>query len=112
MNLIWVSPHAVVDSAADPTFRSLCDCLDPGNPRLLPDTSDFAAQVEMRTSFAHDTWCSMMTDYSSHDRLQRAFDEANFEAQTYFDLNLQLLEDMAEFQRQAIAEIVQLRSDQ
>ena len=52
-----------------------------------------------------------MTDYSSVDRLQRAFDEAKVEAQTYFDLNSQLLEDMAEAQRQASVEIRQLRSE-
>ena len=73
--------------------------------------SDFATQVEMETSSAHDKWCSLMTDYSSVDRLQRAFDEAKVEAQTYFDLNSQLLEDMAEAQRQASAEITQLRSE-
>ena len=73
--------------------------------------SDYATLVEMETSTAHDTWCSLKTDYSSVDRLQRAFDEAKFEAQTYFDLNSQLLEDMAEAQRQASAEITQLRSE-
>ena len=52
-----------------------------------------------------------MTDYSSVDRLQRAFDEAKVEAQTYFDLYSRLLEDMAEAQRQASAELMQLRSE-
>ena len=101
----------MADAAADPAFYSLRHCPDPEHPRLLPDMSDFAIQVEMETSTAHDTWCSLMTDYSSVDRLQRAFDEAKFEAQTYFDLNSQLLEDMAEAQRQASAEITQLRSE-
>ena len=108
---IWVPLPAMADAAADPAFYSLCDCLDPEPSRLLPDMSDFATQVEMETSTAHDTWCSLMTDYSSVDRLQRAFDEAKVEAQTYFDLNSQLLEDMAEAQRQAGAEITQLRSE-
>ena len=72
----------MADAAADPAFRSICDCPDPEPPRLLPDMSDFAIQVEMETSTAHDTWCSLMTDYSSVDRLQRAFDEAKVEAQT------------------------------
>ena len=101
----------MADAAADPAFYSLCDCPDPEPPRLLPDMSDFAIQVEMETSTAHDTCCSLMTDYSSVDRLQRAFDEAKVEAQTYFDLNSQLLEDMAEAQRQASAEIIQLRCE-
>ena len=65
----------------------------------------------METSTAHDTWCSLMTDYSSVDRLQRAFEEAKVEAQTFFYLNSQLLKDMAEAQRQASAEIAQLRSE-
>ena len=73
--------------------------------------SDFAIQVEMETSTAHDTWCSLMTDYSSVDRLQRAFDEAKVESQTYFDFNSQLLENMAEAQRQASAELTELRSE-
>ena len=108
---IWVPPPAMPDAAADPAFCSICDCPDPGPPRLLPDMSDFAIQVEMETSTAHDTRCSLMTDYPSVDRLQRAFDEAKVEAQTYFDRNSQLLEDMAEAQRQASAKITQLRSE-
>ena len=98
-------------AAADPAFTSLCDCPDPEPPHFLPGMSDFATQVEMETSTAHDTWCLLKTDYSSVDCLQRAFDEAKVEAQTYFDLNSQLLEDMAEAQRQASAEITQLRSE-
>ena len=86
----------MADAAADPAFRSICDCPDPEPHRLLPGMSDFANQVEMETSTAHDTWCSLMPDYSSVDRLQRAFAEAEVEAQTSFDLNSQLLEDMAE----------------
>ena len=101
----------MADAAADPAFYSLCDCPDPEPPHLLPYMSDFAIQVEIETSTAHDTWCSLMTDYSSVDRLQRAFDEAKAEAQTYFDLNSQLLEDMAEARRQASAELTQLRSE-
>ena len=108
---IWVPPPAMAEAAADPAFHFICDCPDPEPPRFLPDMSDFAIQVEMETSTAHDTWCSLMTDYSSVDRLQRAFDEAEVETQTYFDLNSQLLEDMAEAQRQASAEITQLRSE-
>ena len=101
----------MADAAADPAFHSTCDCPDPERPRFLPDMSDFATQVEMETSTAHDTWCSLMTDYSSVDRLQRAFDEVKVEAKTYFDFNSQLLEDMAEAQRQASAEFTQLRSE-
>ena len=101
----------MADAAADHAFRSICDCPDPEPPRLLPDMSDFALRVEMETSTADDTWCSLMTDYSSVDRLQRAFDAAKVEAQTYLDLNFQLLDDMAEAQRQASAEITQLRSE-
>ena len=108
---IWVRPPAMTDAAAHPAFYSLCDCPDPEPPRLLPHMSDFATQVEMETFTAHDTWCSLMTDYSSVYLLQRAFGEAKVEARTYFDLNLQLLEDMAESERQASAEIAQLRSE-
>ena len=106
---ISVPPSAMADAAADPGFYSLRDSLEPQPPRLLPDMSDFATHVEMETSTAHDTWCSLMTDYSSVDRLQRAFDEAKVEAQTYFDLNSQLSEDTVEAQRQTSAESKQLR---
>ena len=109
---IWVSPPATVDATADTAFPSLCDCPDPGPPRLLPDTSDFATHVEMETCTAHVTCCSLTTDYSSVDRLQRAFHETKVEAQIYFDFNSQLLEDMAEpqRQRQASADVALLRS--
>ena len=108
---IWVPPPAMAEASVDPASHSICDCPDPEPPRLLPDMSDFSTQVEMEPSTAHDTWCSLMTDYSSVDRLQRAFDEAKVEAQTYFDLNSQLLEDMVEAQRQASAEITQRHSE-
>ena len=108
---IWVPPPTMAHAAADPVFRCICDFPDPEPPRLLPDVSDFATQVEMETSTAHDEWRSLMTDYSSVDRLQRAFEEAKVETQTYFDLKSQLMEDMAEAQQQASAEITQLRSE-
>ena len=50
---------------------------------------------------ALDTWCSVMTDNSSVERLNRALDEAKVEAQTFFDVNSQLLTDQAESQQQA-----------
>ena len=79
---IWVPPPSMADATADPAFHSICACPEPDPPSLLPDMSDFATQVEMETSTAHDTWCSLMTDYLSVDRLQRAFEEAKVEAQT------------------------------
>ena len=42
-----------------------------------------------------------MTEYSSVDRLQQAFDEARVEAGTYFDLNSQLLTDLAAVRQEA-----------
>ena len=52
-----------------------------------------------------------MTDNSSVEHLQHAFDEAKFEARTYSYLNSQLLDDVAQSQRQASAEIAQLSSE-
>ena len=83
---------------------SLYECPDSELPRFLPNTSNFATRLNMETSTAHDTWCSLKTDYSS-------VDEVKVEAQTYIDLNSQLLEDMAESQWQASAEIAQLCSE-
>ena len=92
---IWVSVPAMANAAAGTAFPSVCGCADLEPSCLLPDTSHFATQVEIETSTAHDTWCLLMADDSSVDSLQRAFDEAQFEIQTYFDLNLQLLQDMS-----------------
>ena len=42
-----------------------------------------------------------MTDYSSVDRLQQAFDEARIEVRTYFDMNSQLLTALAAVRQEA-----------
>ena len=57
-----------------------------------------------------DKWCSLMTDYSSVDRLQQAFDEARIEARTYFDLNSQLLTDLAAVRQEAEEAVASLKS--
>ena len=51
-----------------------------------------------------------MTDYSSVDRLQQAFDEAKVEARTYFDLNSQLLTDLAVVRQEAEDAVASLRT--
>ena len=51
-----------------------------------------------------------MADYPSVDRLQRAFDEARLEAQTYFDLNSQLLADLAAVRQEAEKAIAALQT--
>ena len=94
---MWVPPPSTHDAVADFDMPLVpCPCPDPEPPRLLPDTCDSTTQVDIpSTTNDLDKWCSLMTDYSSVDRLQQAFDEARVEARTYFDLNSQLLTDLA-----------------
>ena len=51
-----------------------------------------------------------MTDYSSVDRLQQAFDVARIEARTFFDLNSQLLTDLAAVRQEAEEAVATLKS--
>ena len=46
-----------------------------------------------------DDRCLVMTDFSSVDRLQRAFENGKVGAQTYFDPNAQLLTELTENQQ-------------
>ena len=98
-----VPPPSTHDAVADVDMPlAPCLCPDPEPPRLLPDTCDSTTQVDIpSTTTDLDKWCSLMTDYSSVDRLQQAFDEARIEARTYFDLNSQLLTDLAAVRKEA-----------
>ena len=88
-----------------------CLCPDPEPPRFLPDTCDSTTQVDIpSTTNDLDKWCSLMTDYSPVDRLQQAFDEARNEARTYFDLNSQLLTDLAAVRQEAEEAVASLKS--
>ena len=100
---LWVPPPSTHDAVADVDMPlAPCLCPDPEPPRLLPDTCDSTTQVDIpSTTTDLDKWCSLMTDYSSVDRLQQAFDEARIEARTYFDLNSQLLTDLAAVRKEA-----------
>ena len=51
-----------------------------------------------------------MTDYSSVDRLQQAFDEARIEARIYFDLISQLLTDPAAVRQEAEEAVASLKA--
>ena len=51
-----------------------------------------------------------MTDYFLADRLQQAFDEARIEARTYFDLNSQLLTDLAAVRQEAEEAVAALKT--
>ena len=88
-----------------------CLCPNPEPPRILPDTCDSTTQVDI-PSTTHDLEkrCSLMTDYPSVDRLQQAFDEARIEARTYFDLNSQLLTDLAAVRQEAEEAVASLKT--
>ena len=94
---LWALPPSTYDAVADVDMPlAHCLCPEPEPPRLLPDTRDSTTQVDVpSTTNDLDKWCSLMTDYSSVDRLQQAFYEAGVEARTCFDLNSQLLTDLA-----------------
>ena len=83
----------------------------PEPPRLLPDTCDSTTQVDVpSTTNDLDKWCSSITDYSSLDRLRQAFEEARVEAQPYFDLNSQLLTDLAAVRQEAQEAVATLQT--
>ena len=109
---LWVPPPSTHDAVAD-VDMPLAPCLftDPEPPRLLPDTRDLTTQVDIPSAANDlDKWCSLMTDYSSVDRLQQALDEARIEARTYFDLNSQILTDLAAVRQEAEEAVATLRS--
>ena len=109
---LWVPPpstHNVVADVDMPLAPYLCP--EPGPPRHLPDTCDSTTQVDVpATTNDLDKWCSLMTEYSSVDRLQEAFDEARVEAQTYFELNSQLLTDLALVRQKAEEAVAALKT--
>ena len=109
---LWVSQPSTHDAVADVDMPlAPCLCPDPEPLRLLPDTSDSTTQVDIpSTTNDFDKWCSLMTDYSSVDRLQQAFDEARVEARTYFDLNSQLLTDLAAVRQEAEEAVAALKT--
>ena len=97
-----VPPASTHDAVVDVDVSTAsCLCPVPEPPRLLPDTSDSCTQVDFHAVQALDDWCSVMTDFSSDDILQRAFVEAKIEAQTYFDFNAQLLTEVTGTQQKA-----------
>ena len=71
---LWVPPPSTHDAVADVDMPlAPCLCPDPEPPRLLPDTCDSTTQVDIpSTTTDLDKWCSLMTDYSSVDRLLMA----------------------------------------
>ena len=81
ISLLWVPPPPTSDSSADLdrlTSKYLCPVPEP--PCLLPDTSDCQIRVDILEDQALDTWCSLMTDYSSVEHLHRVLEETNAEA--------------------------------
>ena len=96
---LWVPPPLTHDAVADVDMPlAPCLCPEPEPRRLLPDTCDSTTQVDIpSTTNDLDKWCSLMTEYSSLDRLQLA----RVEARTYFDLSSQLLTDLAAVRQEA-----------
>ena len=109
---LWVPPPSTHDAVADVDIPlAPCLCPNPEPPRLLPNTCDSTTQVDIPSAAIDlDKWCSLMTDYSSVDRLQQAFDEARIEARTYFDLNSQLLADLAAVRQGAEEAVASLKT--
>ena len=109
---LWVPPPSTHDAVADVDMPlAPCLCPDPEPPSLLLDMCDSTTQVDIPSAANDlDKWCSLMTDYSSVDRLQQAFDEARIEARSYFDLNSQLLTDLAAVRQEAEEAVTALNS--
>ena len=112
LSQLWVPPPSTHDAVADVDMPlAHCLCPEPGSPSLLRDTCDSTTQVDIpSTTNDLDKWCSLMTDYSSVDRLQQAFNEARIEARTYFDLNSQLLTDIATVRQEADEAVAALKT--
>ena len=84
LSQLWVPPPSTTDVSASANFPTAnCLCPDPVAP---PIKSDVEIQVDRDEQQAMDEWCSLMTDFSSVDRLQTAFNEAREEARRYFGL--------------------------
>ena len=62
------------------TSNCFCPNLEP--PRLLADTSDSEILVVSLGDPALDIWCSLLTDFSSANRLHHALEQAKFEDRT------------------------------
>ena len=109
---LWVPPPSTHDVVADVDLPlAPCLCPDPEPPRLLTDTCESTRQVDIPSAANDlDKWCSLMTDYSSVDRLQQAFHEARIEARTYLDPNSQLLTDLAAVRQEAEETVAALKS--
>ena len=109
---LWVPPPSTHDVVTDVDMPlAPCLCPDPEPPRLLPDTCNSTTQVDIPSTTNNlDKWCSLMTDYTSVDRLQQAFDEARIGARTYFDLNSQLLTDLAAVRQEAEEAVAALKT--
>ena len=88
-----------------------CSCSEP-EPLLhmLFGASGSCTQVDFPAVQALDDCCSFVTDFSSVDRLQDAFDENKVVAQTYFDLNVQMLTNLSGPQQKAEQELATLRA--
>ena len=100
---LWVPLPTTYDDVGDVDMPlAPCLCPEPEPPHLQADTSVSTTQVDIpSTTDDLDKWCSLMTDYSSLDRLQQAFDDARVEAGTYFDRNSQFLKDLAAVRQEA-----------
>ena len=84
---LWVPPPTTHGALVDVDIQ-IANCFypEPEHPCLLPDTSESCSQVDFRAVQILNHRCSVMTNFSSVDKFQHAFEEAKVEFQTYFDL--------------------------
>ena len=77
LNQLWVPPPPTSESVAEVDLPSTnCLCPDPVAPPL---TDEVEVQVDLVKQDAMDEWCSLMTDFSSIENLERAFNDAKKE---------------------------------
>ena len=77
LNQLWVPPPLTAESVAEvdlPTNNCLCP--DPVPPKVKDDAE---VQVDLIKQDAMDEWCNLMTDFSSVEHLERAFNDARRE---------------------------------
>ena len=108
LNQLWVPPPPTAESIVEvdlPTTNCLCP--DPVPPKIKDDPE---VQVDLIKQDAMDEWCNLMTDFSSVEHLERAFNDAKRDC---FKLHEGFLEAYSQLKTlQAEADILQTRNEE
>ena len=77
LNQLWVRPPLTAESVVEVDLpTNICLCPDPVPPKVKDDAE---VQVDLIKQDGMDKWCNLMTDFSSVEHLERAFNDAKQE---------------------------------